>query len=114
MTKFLSLATQPAGLRLIVTGAYTGCAQRGRAGTLAGFGLAGQLAKQASALASATRKLPLLEIGVAVAAPVKTRNNIVRNSDFIGNLPTSTRKAFGHRSLMHAFDGRWRQFRPCL
>ena len=52
-----------------------------------------QLAKQASALASATRKLPLLEIGVAVAAPVKIRNNIVRNSDFISNLPTSTRKA---------------------
>jgi len=47
-----------------------------------------QLARQASALASATRKLPLLEIGVAIAAPVKLRKTIMRNSDFMSNLPT--------------------------
>ena len=46
-----------------------------------------QLAKQASAAASAIRKLTLLEIGAAVATPVKIRNPNVRNRDFISNLP---------------------------
>lgn len=73
-----------------------------------------QLAKQASALASATRKLPLLEIGAAVAAPVKIRNNVVRNSDFKQSPDIDAKSLSGHRSLMHAFGGRWRQFRPCL
>jgi hypothetical protein len=50
-----------------------------------------QPAKQASAAASATRKLNLLEIGPAVAAPVNMSNPTVKNSDFISNLPTSTR-----------------------
>jgi hypothetical protein len=43
--ELLSLATLPAGLRLTVTGADTGRAQRGRTGALAGFGLAGAAGK---------------------------------------------------------------------
>lgn len=76
-----------------------------------------QLAKQASAAASATRKLPLPEIGPAVAAPIKMSNAIVRYRDFISNLLTSMpANAPGiHRSLMLAFDERWpHRFRPCL
>jgi hypothetical protein len=41
----LSLATLPAGLRLTVTGTYTGWVERGRTDTFAGLSLAGATGK---------------------------------------------------------------------